>query len=300
MENEIMFSICIPVYNKKHYLRRCIESIRDQTNNNYEILFADDCSTDGSREMLESLSEHTNKVRLIKNVENQGLSNNRNILIENALGKYILFLDPDDTINSELLERLIEHTKDNIDMIRYQIDLKNDKDGKDVERFNFKRTDQVLTGEEAIKYFSKYPKKRYALACSFCIRRQFLKENMIQYPKELRLHEDIATLPIMIANAKSVSIIDYRGYNYYRNKDSLTRSIDEEKDLFKYINIVFNNQKRFMTAIEIAKDGVVKSPISEDAKKEFISDMLSRVNLYNDNVIKKIEENINVSYTYGD
>lgn len=293
-----MFSICVPVYNKMQYLRRCLESIVNQKNDDYEILFVDDCSADGSRELLEKLAECTDKVRLIKNIQNQGLSNNRNILIENALGKYIIFLDPDDTINEELLEVLRQNidSNNNIDMIRYQINLMNEKEGKDLQRFNFETNGRVMSGEEAIKYFSKDFNKRYALACSFCMRRQFLKEHGIQYPHDLRLHEDIATLPTIIANANSVQIIDYKGYNYFRNDDSLTRSIENEKDLFKYIDKAFLNQKQFFKAIDIAKEGVINSSISNDAKKAFIQDMLLRVNSYNEHLIEKIEESRNRAY----
>lgn len=291
-------SICIPVYNKMQYLRRCLESIAKQKNDDYEILFVDDCSTDGSRELLEKLAESTDKVRLIKNIENQGLSANRNILIENASGKYIIFLDPDDTINDELLEILTQYVNNNndIDMIRYQINLLNEKEGKNLERFNFETNERVMTGQEAMKYFSSDANKKYALACSFCMRRQLLKEHGIQYPKDLRLHEDIATLPIIIANAKSIQIIDYKGYNYFRNDDSLTRSIDSEKDLFKYIDKAISNQHQFLKAVDIAKNGVINSPISSDTKKVFIQDMLTRVNLYNNNLIEKIEESKNRMY----
>lgn len=298
MKNKPMFSVCIPVYNKKKYLRKCLESIAYQTNNDYEILFVDDCSTDGSKEVLDGLAECMDKVRVIKNIQNQGLSNNRNILIENSLGKYILFLDPDDTINEELLEKLKPYVDNNIDLIRYQINVINEKEGKDLERFNFQTNGQVMSGEEAIKYFSNDFNKRYALACSFCMRRQFLIENGIRYPQDLRLHEDVATLPIIIAKAKTVQIIDYKGYNYFRNDDSLTRSVDSEKNLFEYLDKSFRNQKQFIKAADIAKDGVLSSSISGDAKKAFIEDILLRVNLYNNNLIEKIKESRN--RTYGD
>ena len=233
-----------------------------------------------------------------KNIENQGLSNNRNILIENALGKYIIFLDPDDTINEELLKILKQNIDNNtdIDMIRYQINLMGEKEGKDLERFNFETNERVMSGEEAVKYFSRDFNKRYALACSFCMRRQFLKEHGIQYPHDLRLHEDIATLPTIIANADTVQIIPYKGYNYFRNDDSLTRSIESEKDLFKYIDTAFSNQRQFFKAIDVAKEGVLSSSISNDVKKAFIKDMLLRVNSYNEHLIRKIEESRNRAY----
>ena len=296
MKNKPMFSICIPVYNKKKYLRKCLESIAYQTNDDYEILFVDDCSTDGSKELLDGLAECMDRVRVIKNVQNQGLSNNRNILIENAIGKYILFLDQDDTINEQLLEKLKPYADDNIDIIRYQINLINEKPEKDLERFNFQTNGQVMSGEKAIKFFSGNCDKRYALACSFCMRRQFLNENGIRYPQDFRLYEDVATLPIIIARAKTVQIIDYKGYNYFRNDDSLTRNIDSEKNLFEYVDKSFRNQKQFIKAADIAKDGVLNSSISDEAKKVLIEDMLLRINLYNNNLIEKIKESRNRAY----
>lgn len=91
----MLFSIIIPVYNNKKYLRECVQSIIRQTCKDYEIILIDDGSTDGSSELCDELSG--DKIRVF-HIKNQGVSNARNIGIDAANGKYIWFVDSDDTI----------------------------------------------------------------------------------------------------------------------------------------------------------------------------------------------------------
>lgn len=91
----MLFSIIIPVYNTKKYLRECIQSIVRQTFRDYEIILIDDGSTDGSSELCDELSG--DKVRVF-HIKNQGVANARNIGIDAASGEYIWFVDSDDTI----------------------------------------------------------------------------------------------------------------------------------------------------------------------------------------------------------
>lgn len=91
----MLFSIIIPVYNTKKYLRECVQSIVRQTFTDYEIILIDDGSTDGSSELCDELSG--DKIRVF-HVKNQGVANARNIGIDAASGEYIWFVDSDDTI----------------------------------------------------------------------------------------------------------------------------------------------------------------------------------------------------------
>lgn len=166
-------------------------------------------------------------------------------------------------------------------MIRYQINLINEKKEKDLERFNYDIKEGIISGEEALIYFSKDHIKKYALACAFCVKRSFLLENDIRFPRDARLHEDLATWPIAIANAKSIAILNYRGYNYYRNDDSLTRNIDRITDKNEYIAKIFSNQQEFLQAIQIAILGVWEANISSKAKDACIEDLYARLDIYN-------------------
>ena len=278
----MLFTVGVPVYNKKKYLRKCLESVERQTCKDYEILLVDDCSTDGSREALDELSKFSEKYRLIKNSTNQGLSNNRNIILQNAKGDYVVYLDPDDTIEPDLLASIAEVAKDDVDMIRYQINVIGDKPGKDPERFNFyENYGRKMSGEEALEYFTQTTDRRYALACSFCLRRNFFLENALTFPTDTRLYEDLATIPIALANANGVVIIGCKGYNYVKNADSLTMSMDSAENATETRDRVLENQMAFLKAFQRAQVGIAESPISDKVKDMCIQDIFERIENHN-------------------
>lgn len=104
--NPPLVSVIVPVYNVERYLDGCLDSIRNQTHTNLEILVVEDCSTDGSLEKLQShLSDP--RVRLLQHQRNSGLSAARNTGIEAATGDYVLFVDSDDAIVPALVERCV-------------------------------------------------------------------------------------------------------------------------------------------------------------------------------------------------
>ena len=108
MKEEKLISVIIPVYNVEKYLRRCIDSVINQTYKNLEIIIVDDGSTDNSSNICD---EYTNKDSRVKVVhkENGGLSSARNVGIELAKGDLIAFVDSDDYIELEMYEKLKEN-----------------------------------------------------------------------------------------------------------------------------------------------------------------------------------------------
>ena len=99
--NDIKISFCLPVYNVRNYLELCIQSIDNQTSiggGTIEVLCLDDCSTDGSYELLQELAKHHPALKVLRNKHNSGVSFTRNLLIKSAKGKYIWFVDPDDLL----------------------------------------------------------------------------------------------------------------------------------------------------------------------------------------------------------
>lgn len=100
----MLFSVIIPLYNKENYIEKAIQSVINQTNNDFEIIIVDDCSTDLSYEIAKNcLSE---KINLIKHPKNKGLSASRNTGILNSRGNYITFLDADDLWKPNYLEEI--------------------------------------------------------------------------------------------------------------------------------------------------------------------------------------------------
>ena len=100
-------SIIIPVYNVEQYIKNCLESVINQTYDNWEIILIDDGSTDNSKAIYENIAIKNDKIKIFKQT-NKGVSAARNLGIEKAQGDYIVFLDADDWIEKKFLERMLE------------------------------------------------------------------------------------------------------------------------------------------------------------------------------------------------
>lgn len=103
--SEDLISVIVPVYNVEEYLEKCINSIRNQTYNNLEIIIVNDGSTDSCADICKDLATRDHRIKLI-NQENKGLSCARNAGIDAAGGKYIGFVDSDDFISETMYENL--------------------------------------------------------------------------------------------------------------------------------------------------------------------------------------------------
>lgn len=111
-----MVSIIVPIYNTERYLSKCLESIRTQTYPNIEVIMVDDGSTDGSNSVASSYSEADNRFRLFSQ-KNAGVSAARNRGLDVAEGEYILFVDSDDWLEPQMIEKLVYN------MIEYSTDI---------------------------------------------------------------------------------------------------------------------------------------------------------------------------------
>lgn len=101
-------SVIIPVYNVEKYLAECLDSVLNQEYPDMEIICIDDCSTDYSKAILDKYKDRNTCIKIVYNSKNKGLSAARNIGLDFAKGKYILFLDSDDCLEKNALFRMIE------------------------------------------------------------------------------------------------------------------------------------------------------------------------------------------------
>jgi teichuronic acid biosynthesis glycosyltransferase TuaG len=103
-----LVSVITPVYDSIKYVRRSIESVINQTFHNWEMILVDDGSSDGSLELIKSIAKTENRIKIIQNRENRGSGFSRNKAIKLATGKYIAFLDSDDTWHMDKLKVQID------------------------------------------------------------------------------------------------------------------------------------------------------------------------------------------------
>lgn len=216
-------SVIVPAYNAEKYLKACLESLVNQTKKDIEIIAINDGSKDNT---LEILNEYKNKnPNLIKVIsqENQGLSVTRNVGIKNSTGKYVMFVDSDDEIYSELLEKLWNKIQEySFDVVAFDVDLIY-PDKTVTIKSGITENIQSLNKNDRNAYFTDM----YCMACNKIYKREiFDDDNMLFVPKTW--FEDVLFLHKLIPNLNSVGYIDYSGYKYYQRENSITYTYSDK------------------------------------------------------------------------
>lgn len=290
------YSIIIPVYNTEKYLKKCLDSVLNQTYKDYEIIIVNDGSTDNSKDIIEEYQKKYDFIKTI-NQDNQGLSMARNNGIKKAKGKYFLLLDSDDYLENKLLEKLDTETKENpsIDLIRFQINnVKNKTIPYNEEEFH------NLSGKEA---FMKIVNYHYVEnAWSYLYNKEYFIKNKFEFMKGI-YHEDFALIPLVIEKAKSVSSINYLGYNYVERQNSIMTNTDYKKTLKKTEDF-YTGYLYIINNLDSSNHKILKSYISNclidkivDLKKEDYKKYLNRIkkdrvidNVLSDTLLRKIKK----------
>ena len=106
MNQNILVTVVVPVYNVEKYLKKCLDSLLSQTYHNIEIIVVNDGTTDKSLDIAKEVNSIDERVKIISQ-ENQGLSEARNTGIRNAKGEYICFVDSDDFVHKDYVKLLL-------------------------------------------------------------------------------------------------------------------------------------------------------------------------------------------------
>lgn len=119
-----MVSVIVPVFNAANFIHRSVESIINQSYNDLEIILINDGSTDNTIELLNAYAEKDNRIRVIDQ-DNIGVAATRNVGLKNAKGEFILFIDSDDWLELDAIERLIEKMDNDTDIVFCSFDNAN-------------------------------------------------------------------------------------------------------------------------------------------------------------------------------
>lgn len=221
------FSIIIPVYNTEKYLKRCFDSVINQTYNDYEVIVINDGSTDNSMDVIKEYPDFK-----VINQKNQGLSEARNNGIKVSEGDYLIFLDSDDYIHEKLLETLNKKLKKE-DVVRYQA--ATFSDSKTEIHESLEKEFSSLKGPLAFKNITMC--NFIEPAWLYAIKREYWNNSKFSFPKN-RFHEDFGVIPEVIFKAKKVSSINFVGYYYYQRKNSIMNNLDYEKERKKCFDVL--------------------------------------------------------------
>lgn len=218
-----MVSVIIPVYKAEKYIRKCLESLLEQTYRDIEILVVDDDSPDNSLEIVRELAERDERIRAFHK-ENLGVSAARNYGLERAGGEYVTFVDADDYVTRDYVEYLLGLVqKENADfgMSQNAYVSKGQRQVEPDVTFSMQSTQAVA--------FLLSP--RVIVGCwNKIYKREFLIRNGLWFSTELFYGEGLQFIVNAAERSNQVAVGSRRVYYYRRNNEaSATSKFDVEK-----------------------------------------------------------------------
>lgn len=294
MKSDIV-SIIVPVYNGEKYISRCLDSLINQTYINLEIVLVNDGSIDKSKDILNEYAKTDNRIKIYNQI-NQGASVARNTGLEKANGKYIMFVDADDYIDSHMVEEMIKNIKhentivfcDNTEIWSKNID----------ERKLFNEQLEKELNKEIV--LSEVASGRAGLVCGKLFDKSIVDKNNIKFDKNIKMCEDQLFFLEIINYCDYFIHIPKSLYHYdRRNENSVT---------IKYQERVLENQLYVLENIEriLLKSNLPKMNINlliknryVDAVQFCINNEISNTKLFNiSNKIKQIKNIISNDKLY--
>lgn len=218
-------SVVVPVYNVEGYVEKCLRSVLAQTFGGFEVLAVDDGSTDRSGEICDRLAREDARLRVIHQ-KNQGLGGARNTGIEAAEGEWLLFVDSDDWLEPQTLEKsMAAARRHDADMVMFAFQTV-DGQGKVLGRFIEDiplDTPLSLEGRRDVLFTAPCAWNKLYKAGLF-------QKTGVRYPPRV-WYEDVRTSPKLMAASERLVFIDYIGYNYLQRAGSIMGSINLERNV---------------------------------------------------------------------
>ncbi len=280
-------SVIIPVYNRADVIGRCLESIIGQSLSDIEIIVVNDGSTDDTLLATQSVADDRIKIITQENM-GQGFARNAGILASN--GKYLAFVDSDDTIEKDMLKIMYETAeKEGSDIVQCNLyDIY--PDGRKVVQLESEDINVEITdsGEYCDKYFT--PCRHSYEVCNKLIRRDFLMGTGVEFRDTRRyFSEDLLFNLELIPYLKKISFIKEPYYNYYQNSNSHLHSNNNARlnascDLFK--DYIANAREPMKSAASYTASMIIlynagfcddiKALLKSEQIKEYIKNALKR------------------------
>ena len=230
-----MISVIIPVHNAESFLERCINSILTNTYKDLEVILIENGSTDSSRELCYRLEKENSNVKVIVS-EVKGVSNARNLGLEEATGDYVAFVDADDYVSPYYFETLLSCLRENnVDFVMCSYESGNNEsfDFPDAIKINGIR---ITADKFLIQMYCK-SEFQYSSAGMKLINRKFAD---IRFDEDISYAEDRSYMAKMIARAGQCVYINQGLYYYYRGNDN---SICNNKDMDLRMDMVYSLKK---------------------------------------------------------
>lgn len=288
-------SIILPAYNVAPWLKDCVLSLEDQDlkQEDYEIIIVNDGSTDDTEAIAKALKETYPNIHLYTQA-NQGVSAARNKGIAQAIGEYILFIDPDDTVVPNCLGKMYSFVKGNtLDIGMFGMRVIH------LDKTETLFADKGFENKGIDSGVAMYPFRLRDSACKYLFQKDHIKKNKIYFNENAVFVEDGEFVLKIMTVSKCVSYKHIIFYNYFVRKDSVVNSttalsekaivgsLSSAKSIeqFQMDNDLTQKQHDFLN------QGIVKftvMPLFISSRLRFISNLPRIIRLIKENAIAKL------------
>ena len=268
--NNYKVSICVPIYGVEKYIERCAKSIFEQTYENIEYIFVDDCSPDNSVSILESIiikyPQRAKNVCILRHDKNKGLGISRNDAVASATGDFLLHVDSDDFVESNMVELCVKRqceTNCDIVVVGYR-------------RIWSNREEIVIPPEtkNVLTWVEKTLNRTYPFTIwGKMIRTSIYLNNDLRVRNNVDNSEDWQITPLLFYLSKSIDVLPQPLYCYdSRNIGSYTNSFNETKaaqvwETIKLHEAYFSSKEsNYMSALNQGKYDVIVDQLKNSAR----------------------------------
>ena len=295
--NQTDISIIVPIYNAEKFISKCINSILNQTYSDFELLLINDGSTDNSGEICEEYADQDNRIKVFHK-KNSGPSDTRNIGLNEAKGKWIVFIDADDWVGEKYLESFfytekIEEKNHIIQGCQTLSDTGENRDDFLSRQYSF----EIISTND---YNSSIPKndllKKWEI-WSKLFSLKIINENNLRFNSNLRAHEDAVFWHQYILHIKSFVLLPSKEYRYIRPSSNDRVTISNEKHDYKLYYQLAKKYKGLYSQL-IFKFNLEQDSYKYDIISLYIDNYISswkQLSLFSKNKTKIVKQLVNIS-----
>ena len=241
LDNSPKVSVIIPIYNVEKYLRKCLDSVIQQTYSNLEIICIDDGSPDNCGAIIDEYAQKDKRVIVIHQ-KNSGVSTARNRGLDIATGDYITFVDPDDWIEPHCYESAIKVFQNDktIDLVQWAANIINNRTASEQEYQNIKYWHRVkFSGKLTLTLF--IVKQMLYSPCCNLFKAEIIKDLQLKY-SDFCVAEDVLFIAMYNSKVRNIYFIPELLYNYVLHDTStMKKHVNNPISLLEtYINITLN------------------------------------------------------------
>jgi len=300
--NQELITVIVPIYNVEKYLSKCIDSILNQTYTNLEIILVDDGSQDNCGKICDEYAKKDNRIKVIHK-ENGGVSQARNVGLDNANGEFIAFIDSDDYIEKEMLYILKNNIK-NVDLS--VCGSQKVIDNNIIEQFKIEK--DVTTHKnkfmQSMFYGKKHKYKYQGLLVDKLYKNEIIKNYNLRFDEEIKYNEDRLFVFEYTNNCDNgVCISNYMGYNYFQRENSAMHQKEYKKEMytefvaFEKMSEIAREKQEFKIDDGIRAEYIIHAL---DIYMQYYDNSKNEIKKYRDNALKYIMRtllSINISFT---